>query len=153
LFINILNIVKKEYFNGFLHNHDPRFFASVEKLKSCHFIAASTKNKDTQLDKLYSSFLPTFSEYENFIDELKSSSCVGKQTNIYYVEETFVDEAMKIAIDQNITFEPSGLAGLAFLLQMQDELPKDKKILIVNTGKTKQAEFLMKELEKIRNKY
>ena len=152
LFINILNIVKKEYFNGFLHNPDPRFFGSVEKLKSCHFIAASTMNKDTQLDKLYSSFLPTFNEYENFINELKSSSCVGKQTNIFNVEERFVDNAMEIATSQQITFEPSGLAGLALLLQMQDELPKNNKILIVNTGKTKPAEVLLKELEIIRNK-
>ncbi len=150
LFINILNIVKKEYFNSFLHNPDPRFSGSVEKLKSCHFIAASTKNKDTQLDKLYSSFLPTFNEYENFITELKSCACVGKQTNIHYVEEYFVGKAMEIAKAQNITFEPSGLAGIALLLQMQDELPKDKKILIVNTGKTKPAEILMKELKIIR---
>lgn len=152
LFINILNIVKKEYFNGFLHNPDPRFFSSVEKLKSCHFIAASTKNKDTQLDKLYSSFLPTFNEYENFISELKSYTCVGKQTNIYNVEEHFVNKAMKLAINQQITFEPSGLAGLALLLQMQDELPKNNKILIVNTGKTKPAEVLLRELEIIRKK-
>ncbi|RLD68530.1 MAG: hypothetical protein DRI95_02750 [Bacteroidetes bacterium] len=153
LFINILNIVKKEYFNGFLHNPDPRFFSSVDKLKSCHFFAASTMNKDTQLDKLYSSFLPTFNEYENFISELKSSSCVGKLTNIFNVEERFVDNAMEIATNQQITFEPSGLAGLALLLQMQNEIPKNSKILIVNTGKTKPAEVLLKELEKIRQKY
>ncbi|OQY03689.1 MAG: hypothetical protein B6I20_04455 [Bacteroidetes bacterium 4572_117] len=152
LFINILNIVKKEYFNGFLHNHDPRFFASVEKLKSCNFFAATTHNKNTLLDKLYSSFLPTFGEYENFIGELKSCTCVGNQTNIYNVEEVFVNQAMEIADNQNITFEPSGMAGLALLLQMQAGLPKDKKILIVNTGKTKPAEVLMKQLTLIRKK-
>jgi cysteine synthase len=150
LFINILNIVKKEYFNSFLHNPDPRFAGSVAKLKACHFMAATTHYKNTRLDKLYSSFLPTYSEYENFIDELKSCTCVGDQTNIYNIEERFVESAIKIAQNQQITFEPSGLAGIALLLQMQDELPRDKKILIVNTGKTKQAETLMKEIELIK---
>lgn len=150
LFINILNIVKKEYFNSFLHNPDPRFTGSVEELRACNFMAATTHYKNTRLDKLYSSFLPTYGEYENFIGELKSSTCVGKQTNIYNVDERFVEKAIEIAQNQQITFEPSGLAGIALLLQMADKLPKDKKILIVNTGKTKQAEILMNELKLIR---
>jgi hypothetical protein len=32
---------------------------------------------------------------------------------------------------------PSEAAGLALLLQMADSMPKDKKIVIVNTGKLK----------------
>lgn len=33
--------------------------------------------------------------------------------------------------------EPSGIAGLALLLQLQKKLPRNKKYLIVNTGHTK----------------
>lgn len=44
---------------------------------------------------------------------------------------------MEIATGQGINCEPSGIAGLALMLQMKYKLPKDKKMLVVNTGKTK----------------
>lgn len=144
LFINILNIVKKEYFNSFLHNSDPRYFGTIENLKKCNFMGATTSNRDTIMDKLYSSFLPTYNEYIKFINELISYSCVGKDTSIKMLREEFVKQAIDIAHNQNITFEPSGIAGLALLLQQKDNIPNDSKILIVNTGKTKSAEELIK---------
>ncbi|MFN8254812.1 MAG: pyridoxal-phosphate dependent enzyme [Bacteroidales bacterium] len=144
LFINVLNIVKKEYFNSFLHNPDPRYSGSIEKLKNCHYLGATTKYKDSKLDKLYSSFLPTFDEYLKFIKELISYSCVGDRTSIKQIQESFVIEAIELAKSQNLTFEPSGIAGIALLLQVKDHVPSDSKILIVNTGKTKSAEELLK---------
>jgi threonine synthase len=36
-----------------------------------------------------------------------------------------------------VSVEPSGVAGLALLLQMKESVPSDAKILIVSTGKTK----------------
>jgi len=143
LFINILNIVKKEYFNSFLHNSDPRYSGSIESLKKCNFLGATTSNKKTVLDKLYSSFLPTYNEYIKFINELISYSCVGDKTSIKHLEESFVKQAIQLAKDQNITFEPSGIAGIALLLQTKREIPRDAKILIVNTGRTKSAEELL----------
>lgn len=44
---------------------------------------------------------------------------------------------MRIASQNQIDCEPSGIAGLALMLQLKDKLPKNKKMLIVNTGKTK----------------
>ncbi len=151
LFINILNIVKKEYFSSFLHNPDPRYNGSIEKLKSCHYIGATTYNKETVLDKLYSSFLPTYSEYIKFINELISYSCVGKGTSIKNLEEKFVHDAIEIGNNQNIKFEPSGLAGLAMFLQCKNNIPKDSKVLIVNTGKTKSANELLDFAKEIKN--
>ena len=58
-------------------------------------------------------------------------------SQVYDLEEKYLDEAMKIADAQKINYEPSGIAGLGLLLQIKDKIPKDKKILIVNTGKTK----------------
>ncbi len=150
LFINVLNIVKKEYFNSFLHNPDPRYSGSIEKLKNCHFLGATTKNKDSMLDKLYSSFLPTFDEYLKFIKELTSYSCIGGKTSIKQIQESFVKDAIQIATEQNITFEPSGIAGIALLLQVKGHVPTDSKILIVNTGKTKSSVELMKTLMEYR---
>jgi threonine synthase len=38
---------------------------------------------------------------------------------------------------QGINCEHSGAAGLAYLLENKNKLPKDKKYLVVNTGKGK----------------
>ncbi|HYF28841.1 MAG TPA: hypothetical protein VEA36_00550 [Candidatus Paceibacterota bacterium] len=51
------------------------------------------------------------------------------------VGEESLRQARALAEERGITCEPSGIAGLALLLQKQDEIPRDKKILIVNTGK------------------
>jgi threonine synthase len=56
---------------------------------------------------------------------------------VFLVKERFLDEALGLAEKQGIDCEPSGIAGLALMLQMKDRLPKDKKMLVVNTGKTK----------------
>ena len=48
----------------------------------------------------------------------------------------FIEDALDIARKHSIRCEPSGIAGLALLLQMKDELPADEKILIINTGST-----------------
>jgi threonine dehydratase len=62
---------------------------------------------------------------------------IGPGSGILDVEDEFIEEALALASQQNITCEPSGIAGLALLLQTQNDVPKDSKILIVNTGKTK----------------
>ena len=150
LFINVLNIVKKEYFNSFLHNPDPRYSGNIDKLKHCHYMGATTNAKNTILDKLYSSFLPTYSDYLNFINELISYSCTGNRTSIKNLDEKFVHQAIDIGNNQNINFEPSGIAGLALFLQMKQSIEADAKILIVNTGKTKSAEELLKFVMKVK---
>ena len=138
LFINVLNIVKSEYFNSFVSKHDPRFFSTMGTLKNCHFMGASTNRPDSKMEKLFSNFLPTKDSFKRYIREMiEEYRCVGKRTDFYYVEEEFVEQAIEIAEKQNIRFEPSGLGGLALLLQEKDSVPRDKNILIVNTGKTK----------------
>jgi threonine dehydratase len=59
------------------------------------------------------------------------------ESNVYVIKEPFLDRAIKIAEGQRINCEPSGIAGLALLLQMKHKIPQNKKILIVNTGKTR----------------
>jgi len=53
------------------------------------------------------------------------------------IKESFLDKAIDFAKKAKIAAEPSGIAGLAMLFQMQKQIPKDAKILIVNTGRTK----------------
>ncbi len=145
LFINVLNIVKLEYFNSFIPKHDPRFFGNIDILKNTHFFGASSDQPNTVLDKLYSNFLPSIDSFKKYINTLKNEyACVGSRTGFYYVKETFVQQALDIAGNQKIKFEPSGMAGLALLLQLKESIPNKSKILIVNTGKTKKLSELHK---------
>jgi len=151
LFINVLNIVKMEYFNKFIDKHDPRFKGNIDLITKCNFMGASSNKPDTKLDKLYSNFLPSLNEFQKYIKTLKEDyKCVGHRTGFYYVDEKFVNEAIEIGNSLNLNFEPSGLAGLALLLQERKSIPKDAKILIVNTGKTKNVDELLHFKDKIK---
>lgn len=61
----------------------------------------------------------------------------GSESDVLPVREEHIDAALEIAASQGISSEPSGIAGLALMLQMKDRLPRDKKMLIINTGKTR----------------
>lgn len=134
LYENILNVNKKEVSTI---NHDPRFKGYPDILRKCNFIGATCNDPKSKMDKLYSPHLP-FAHYdEQWIKLYVQAGYCGDESGVFNIEERFIDEAMKIAKSQGITCEASGIAGLALLLQMKDKIPKDKKILIVNTGKTK----------------
>jgi len=134
LYENILNINKREVSTKF---HDPRFSGDVDKLRTCNFIGATTNNKNSKAEKLYSPHLPFVHYDEQWIKLYKHAGFCGKESNVYNLEEKFLDEAIKIANEERIECEPSGIAGLAMLLQMKDKISKDAKFLIINTGKTK----------------
>jgi hypothetical protein len=134
LYENILNINKKEVSTK---NHDPRFQGNVEKLRNCNFLGVTTNNPNSKADKLYSPHLPFVHYDEQWIKMYRASGYCGKESSVYLLKEKFLDKALEIAKKQNIDCEPSGIAGLALLLQMGNKIPKNKKILIVNTGKCK----------------
>lgn len=135
LYENILNINKREVAGN--RPHDPRFRGDVEKLRKCNFIGATTNNPHSKADKLYSPHLPFVHFGEQWLNNYKYSGFCGPLSSVHIVEENFLEEALFIAKCQGIRCEYSGIAGLALMLQMNDQLPKDKKYLIVNTGKTK----------------
>ncbi len=137
LYENLLNLNKKESLSGI---HDPRFSGDVQIIKNCNFMGATINDPKSKADKLYSPHLPFVHFDEQWIRIYKLEGSCGLESNVYVVHEKYIDEAMKIAKDNNIGCEPSGIAGLALLLQMRGKIPKDKKILIVNTGKTKWPE-------------
>ena len=131
---NLLNIAKKEVSTK---KHDPRFNANANKLRNCHFLAATTNYHKTKAEKLYSPHLP-FAHYdEQWIKLYRYAGYCGNLSDVHLFKEEFLDYAIELAKKLNITAEPSGLGGLALFLQMQHTIPKDAKILIVNTGKTK----------------
>lgn len=134
LYENILNINKKEVSS---QKHDPRFRGKVNKLRKCNFIGSTTTNKNSKADKLYSPHLPFVHFGEQWIRFYKYAAYCGKESNVYSLDEKYLDEALILAKKLKLNVEPSGVAGLALLLQMRKKIPKNAKILIVSTGNSK----------------
>lgn len=135
LYENVLNINKKEVSTE--KNHDPRFKGNLKILRNCNFMGVTTNNPKTKADKLYSPHLPFVHYDEQWIRLYRYAGFCGSESNVYLLKENYLEEALKLAKSQGISCEPSGIASLALFLQMKNKIPKDKKILIVNTGKTK----------------
>lgn len=134
LFENILNINKREVSTA---DHDPRFSGNLKTLRRCNFMGVTTNDPDSKADKLYSPHLPFVHFDEQWIRLYRYAGFCGPESNVCLLQEHNLDEAIKLAEKLGIDCEPSGIAGLALLLQISDKVPKDSKILIVNTGKTK----------------
>src|SRR5258706_644222 len=135
LFINILIIAERE-FNNRIFKHDPRFTGDIDVISGCNFFGATTHSANTRLDKLFSYHLPSLKDYNDYLASLIANNRIGNSSAILDVEEEFLEEALHLAAEQNIACEPSGIAGLALLLQNKNDIPKNDKILIVNTGCT-----------------
>ncbi|MEK6947900.1 MAG: PLP-dependent lyase/thiolase [Nanoarchaeota archaeon] len=134
LYENILNINKKEVTTK---KHDPRFKCDIKILRKCNYLGATIDNPKSKADKLHSPHLPFVHYDEQWIKLYKYAGYCGSKSSVCLVREEYLEEAMKIAKEQKINCEYSGIAGLALMLQMKDKLPRDKKMLIVNTGKSK----------------
>jgi hypothetical protein len=134
LYENILNKNKSEIS---VENHDLRFKGNIEKLRKCNFLGATTNDPASKAEKLYSPHLPFVQFDEPWIKLYRYAGFCGICSNVHKIKEVFLNQAMKLADSQSINYEPSGIAGLALFLQMKNKIPKNKKILIVNTGKTK----------------
>jgi len=134
LYENILNINKKEVSSS---EHDPRFRGDVDILRNCNFIGASSNNPKSKAIKLYWPYIPSVHFNEQWMRVYRSAGFCGQQSNVQIIKEGFLEKAMDTAESQNVTCEYSGIAGLAMMLQMKNRLPRNKKMLVINTGKTK----------------
>ncbi|MFC2174283.1 pyridoxal-phosphate dependent enzyme [archaeon] len=134
LYENVLNISKREVSTA---DHDPRFRGDVETLRKCNFVGATSNNPGTTADKLYSPHLPFVHYDEQWIRFYRHAAFCGPESDVRLLQEEYLPKAKEIAGANSVDCEPSGIAGLAMMLQMQESLPKDKKMLVVNTGKTK----------------
>ncbi|MBU4315496.1 PLP-dependent lyase/thiolase [Patescibacteria group bacterium] len=135
LYENVINIAQREA-SSFVF-HDRRFQGDHKKIGKCHFIGSTTNNPTSIADKLYSPHLPFVHLDPHWINLAKRKGHIGAKSRVGIVREESLQEAMKIAQMNDLTAEPSGIAGLAMLLQMKDEVPEEDKKLIVNTGKVK----------------
>ena len=138
LYENILNVNKREVLTSM---HDPRFNGDSKILRNCNFIGATVNDPKSKADKLFAPHRPFTIFDEQWIRCYRLTGCCGQESNVHILQERFLDAALELAQEQKITCEPSGIAGLGMLLQMQDKIQKNKKILIINTGKTKYPSF------------
>jgi len=134
LYENVMNVIKKEL--GY-KTRDPRFRGHLHILRKTSVLGATTTDPKSKAEKLYAPFLPFANYSKQWIRFYRYTGLTGEMSQVYNVQEKFLDRALKIAAGQKIQCEPSGAAGLALLLQIGKMIPRDKKILIVNTGKTK----------------
>jgi hypothetical protein len=95
LFINVLNIVEKEFNNKEqqIRQIDKRFKGNIDIVSHCHFIGCTTINPSTQLEKLFSYHLPSLEDYTRRIDKLIKFNCIGNKSRIEVVQEEFVNMA------------------------------------------------------------
>ncbi len=135
LFENIVSVAVREVSTRLFH--DKRYRGNIKQLSDMHFIGATTNSPDTIADKLYSPHLPFVHFDINWIQTAKQKGYLGKNSNVFIVQEQYLEKAMKVAEKNNVICEPSGIAGLAMMLQSENIYPKHKKMLIVNTGKSK----------------
>jgi hypothetical protein len=134
LYENILNINKREVLTT---KHDPRFCGDVDRLRNCVFLGATTNDRKSKATKLYSPHLPFVHYDEQWMKLYRYAGFCSWGSNVHLIKEAYLDKALELAAKQKIECEPSGIAGLGLLLQLGKMIPRDKKILIVNTGKTK----------------
>lgn len=137
LYENIVNIAQREAASFVFH--DRRFSGDHKKIGRCHFIGATTNNPHSIADKLYSPHLPFVHLDPHWINLAKRKGHIGAKSRVGIVREEFLQQAMEIAQKNGLVAEPSGIAGLAMLLQMNGEVPQADKKLVINTGKVKYA--------------
>ena len=106
-------------------------------LRKCNIIGGKIDNPKSIANQLYSPFRP-FTDYSRqWLKMFRLQGYCGIKSNVYNVEESYLLEARDLLESYKINTSPEGCVGLALLLQLKDEIPKDKKILIINTGKSK----------------
>lgn len=134
LYENVLNIAKREVT---AQKHDPRFKSTIEIVSRTHFLGCTSTNPRGAADKLYAPFLPFAGYNEQWIRYYRHGGFCGRESMVHNLQEPYLVQAMRLAKEQKIMAEPSGIASLALLLQLKKHLPRDKKYLVVNTGHTK----------------
>lgn len=134
LYENIINIAK----NIIASEHaDKVYTGDKTKIKKMNFMGATTSNPDTRADKLYAPFKPFTTTSKDWVTLLSKRGYCGDKSGVYEVTEENIVLGYELLGNNKINTEYSGAAALGLLYQMKDQVPRENKILIVNTGKTK----------------
>jgi cysteine synthase len=135
LYENLCNVMRREILR--ISGHDPRLRADADKLRTMNVMGATVNLSTSKAYMLYSQHLPFVHYNEQWIRFYKKFGFVGRDSGVYVVSEDSLEKAHKMARSQGINCEYSGIAGLALLLEKKETIPRNEKILVVNTGKGK----------------
>jgi len=119
-----------------------RFFGDKKILTECNFMGAASNRKNSKMKMLYSAFQDKTIKNinDNIVLPLKNKQSCGSKSKVMIVAEKYITSAIEISKYFNVTFEPSGISGLALFLQMASsgdvKLNQHDKIIIINTGKS-----------------
>ncbi len=133
LYENICNIIKEELWKT--EKNDPRLMVDINKLRTCNIIGATVNLPNSKAYMLYSPHLPFTLFNEQWLGFYKKFGYIGKFSTVSLVSEESIEKAFDVLNSQGIRCEHSGAAGLAYFLEHKDELSKNKKYLIINTGR------------------
>lgn len=135
LFTNILNINRKECL---LLKGDNRFTGDVEKLKNCKFYGVTTLNPNSKYFKLCSYFFNCDVFNNEQMSMYKRLNVCHEDSKVVSISDDYFEEALEMCKSFNLETEASSLAGFAYYIEMQHKFKNEEKIIIVNTGKTKE---------------
>jgi len=116
---------------------DKRLRAEPGKIVSINVLGGEPVKPDSIADKLTARFKPFLIFNDSDISALARLDFTGRETEKVHVAEERIQEAFNIFQRHKVEAEPSAAAGLALYLERfsQGLIPKDKKILVVNTGR------------------
>ncbi len=134
LFTNILNVNRNECL---LNKNDKRFTGDTKILRKCKFFGATTTKKDSKYYKLCSYFFDCEKFNSDQMEMYKRLEVCDSSSKVYDIDDEFYEQAQLVSSKTGISFEASSLSGIALYLQLEEQLKKEEKVLIVNTGKTK----------------
>lgn len=131
---NIVNINKKIILN---EKVDSVFSGDPSKLVKCNFMGSTTNDPKSKAVKLYAPFRPFTISSNEWIKLYYMRGFCGEKSEILEFEERYLNEAIQILNDNNVLAEASAAAGLALMLQIKDKIPREKKMIVLSTGKSK----------------
>ncbi len=82
-----------------------------------------------------SSKAEVFSQKTNVISQMVRAGVLGDKSQIAEVSDSWLVKASQIALQNRLRFEPSALAGLAWVLSHKKQIPSGARVLVVNTGR------------------
>jgi hypothetical protein len=134
LFTNIILFLEEQ---ATAHTIDERL-ADVDpkRLSGIHVLGATAATANTLMKKLYAAYRPTTDELVTKLDDLKGRGILGAKSAIVPIEDRVARRGIKLAEQNKINTELSGIAGLGLFLDMEETLTlsESDKIVVVNTG-------------------
>lgn len=134
LFVNVLTVLREELVDNV---NDRRLLGGERALEGLELYGATSDDRKTKMDKLFAHHRPTLQEAEQVVREMRDADLCGSRSEIHFVSEDFVSEALDMARANKVHADESGIAGLSLLLQLHQDgvdFPSGEEILVVNTG-------------------